>query len=63
MVEIEYNKIVEEKCGIALRIKTEKIKILTKQLNNTNDPAKIMIICDKITDEIAGFNTDGFRFK
>ena len=63
MVEINFDKVVKEKCGIALTIKTARIKTLTKELNIAKDPALIMILCDKITDEIMGFDTGGFRFK
>lgn len=62
MVEIDIDKIAKEKCGIELIKKNATIVKLMKELNNTNDAAKIMVLCDKVTDEIRGYNTDGFFF-
>ena len=63
MVKINISKIALEKCGIEIKKANRKVEELMEELNATEDPAKILILCDKVTDEIKGFDTDGFKFK
>ena len=40
-----------------------KTSVITIKLNTATKPLDIMVLCDKITDNLAGYDTEGFKIK
>jgi len=60
----KYQNLVAEKCGVKLvHQPTEKTTMLLEELKHATKPLDIMVLCDKITDNIVGYDTEGFKFK
>ena len=60
----KYQNLVAEKCGVKLiRQPNEKTFELLEKLNTATKPLDIMVLCDKITDNLAGYDTEGFKIK
>lgn len=60
----QYQKLIMEKCRIKLPVEpTSKALKLVQKIGETNDLAKIMVLCDLLTDELGGIDTEGFKIK
>ena len=60
----KYQNLVAEKCGVKLiRQPNEKTFELLEKLNTATKPLDIMVLCDKITDNLSGYDTEGFKIK
>lgn len=60
----KYQNLVAKKCGVKLiHQPSEETVELLKDLNKATKPLDIMVLCDKITDNLAGYDTEGFKIK
>lgn len=60
----KYQELIAKKCGFNLPTEPsiESLKLVRK-IKETNDLAKIMVLCDLLTDELGGIDTEGFKIK
>lgn len=60
----EYQDLITRKCSFELPAEpTNKALKLVRKIKETNDLVKIMVLCDLLTDELGGIDTEGFKIK